>query len=159
MFSLLLILFINHTKANKMSKFNYASKGNIAPSLTKEYEIVEIKINGVSPVLIVTPSTEANTSYTNAMLKVQTGKRQSKHVTAARLKELDVMDRKLYPLYVIKGWKYVPDDKGVDVQFNLEDCNDFINQLPDHVFARLRDYCGKVETWTDDVDIELAVKK
>jgi len=154
-------IFLNHNKETNMSKFGYMQQGAVKPSITKEYEIEEIQVNGVSPVLIVKPANESNAKYINAMLASQTGNRKNKKINAARLKEVLDMDRELYPLYVIDGWKNVVDEKGTEVQFSVEDCNDMVSQLPYHAFSRLRDFCSDIYTWAKDVDIdiEVAIKK
>lgn len=143
------------------TKFGYAAKAEIDVTATKEYVVSEITVNGVSPVLIVCPAIMTNLKYTNAVLKSQQTKvgRKNTKVKAETMAEMTENDKLLYPKHIIKGWRDVTDADGKIVAFTYEDCVDFISQLPVHVFENLREFCTNTATWSEDIDIEVAVKK
>lgn len=141
-----------------MSKFEYLSKYAVQDEKTAEYIIHYLP---GPPVLFVLPATEANKSYWKAILKKLNESKnfRRKTVTDSMLKENRKDDRVLFGQYIIKGWKDMTDgDTGQDIPFSTEDCAEFIQALPDHLFDELREFCTDPENFIDYIDVDAISK-
>lgn len=149
-----------------MSKFGALKNLDVNEDKTAEYKMVEITVNGKSPIIITKMATQANKSYFNQLLKmsstsahtanmVKAGKINSAMVDEAREK-----DKALFPKYVMVDWKDVVDlETGKEVPFSEEDAAEFIEALPDWVFENFRQFAGNTVNFTDVLDISSGVEK
>ena len=109
-----------------------------------------------SPVLIVRPATEANTQFNAAMLK-----RSGNRIRAANAgvdfnpeeaKEDRKDDRRLYPRYVIVGWRNLVSKDGKLVPFNLDNSIQLVAKLPNWIFDKIRIFCMRPERFVRTLD-------
>lgn len=144
-----------------MSSFSYLNQVNVTANNTKEFPLDDIRIAGKTPVLIVAPATESNKEYTNDLLRFSLKNKSNtrKNITADDILQVRKNDRILYAKHVIKGWIDVIDDSGKEAEFNLDNCQDFVNSLPDWLFDKIRNFCNQSETFIDNFDIEVTTKK
>ena len=142
-----------------MAKFSHLQGLQLAD--TKEFELHQISVNGVSPVLVVKPSTESNKPFFNKVLQ-RMGKSarmlRSGKITPAMSAENRKDDRELFPKHVIVGWSNVLDTDGTIVPYSQEECANFLNALPDWIFDELRAFCNDPANFSETVDVEVAAK-
>jgi len=135
--------------------FNHLKALEVQSERTAEYTFYQIV---GEPVLIVSPATEANKPYFNALLK--RSRKNSRRITAgsftaAVIEENRDDDRVLYPKLIVKGWRKVSDSQGVSQDFSLEKCTAFLAALPDWLFDELRQFCIDPQNFIDDlVDVD-----
>lgn len=136
-----------------MPNFNYLKKYEVKSDKTFEYEIDELDSN---PTLIMVPATSENKLYYNQILKKQAKNpmKALKNMNRATVKKNRDHDRKLFPLYVIKGWKGVIDTDKKPVEFNMDNCFEFLLALPDWIFDKIRNYAASPENFIEDEVIE-----
>ena len=119
----------------------------------KTAELVMYEIVG-EPVLVLAPATEGNKAYFNALLK-RSGKNVRRaargRIHAGIISENRDDDRRLFPLYVVKGWRGVRDAAGKEVSFGVEECAQWLEALPDYLFDQVRDFAGTHYNFVDDV--------
>lgn len=104
--------------------------------------------------LMLRPAGEANPAYFNAMLK-RSGKRlrnisRTDIVSPADLAQNRADDRELFALHVVVGWEGVLDDQDQPVQFSRENAKEFLEQLPDWVFDRVRNHAATPERFVQE---------
>lgn len=101
---------------------------------------------------------EANPLYWNALLK-KTGRRARElgrnKISPEAIEQNRLEDRRLYPKFVIVGWEGILDANDRPVEFSMEECYDFIAQLPNWLFDRVRDQAADPNTFIADEDDEL----
>lgn len=137
-----------------MSKFSHLQK------LQVDNAVAWVSISEVSPgaKLALLVAGEANPQYWNALLK-KTGRRarelQRGKVSAQVIARNRAEDRALYPKYVIVNWEGILDSNDEEVAFSQEVCADFLEQLPDWLFDRLRDLASDPNTFIEDEDEQL----
>lgn len=123
---------------------------------TAEYPIFQI---AGEPTLIMKPATEANKPYFNAVLKRSRRNLRAMRagaVNQAMIAENREQDRELFPRHVVDGWRNVTDAKGKEVEFNRENCRDFLDALPDWIFDEIRNFAGDSANFAGDVpDVEV----
>jgi hypothetical protein len=135
--------------------FSHLKQFDVTASRTAEFTLHQITWpSGGSPTLVVTPATEANKPYFNALLKRVS--RSSKAVRAGKLNagmisENRDEDRALFPRHVVKDWHGVEDAEGNEVSFSAADCEQFLVQLPDWMFDELRDFASNPTSFVDDI--------
>ena len=137
-----------------MSRFNKLKAAQAAD--TAEYEVFQIRVNDATPTLIVKQAGESNPPYFNALLKAsaRTARRAlAGNIDAGTIAKNRAEDRKLFPKFVVQGWKDVVDDNGKAVPFTTEDCVDFLESIPDWVFDDLRNFCSTPANFMDITDI------
>lgn len=142
-----------------MSDFKYLKRLEVQDK-TARFEIHNIP---GEPVLIMKPATEANKPYFNAVLRKSRRNvraMQSGALNAAMITENRTQDRELYSRFVIVGWENVVDADGELAEFTRDNCQGFIDALPDWLFDKIRNFAGDSANFTDDVpaDIETLVK-
>lgn len=141
-----------------MTDFGYLNKIEVRDQ-TAEYIISEIEVNGKSPTLVLTPTTQANQAYFNAVLKSSTKKARrtaGSGIDASILSEGRDEDRTLFAKHVVKGWSNVVDAKtGKPVPFNAAECQAFLEALPDWKFDDIRNFCGNARNFLDTSVIEI----
>ena len=126
---------------------------------TAEYPMVELK---GCPRLIVKPATEANKEYFNEVLRrsaksIRKAARGDIEVTAEVMDKNRADDRKLFPKFVIVGWIDIKDDQGNDVEFSQDNCQQFVDALPDWIFDGIGVFCRKNSNFVEvDIDQEEA---
>lgn len=141
-----------------MTDFGYLSKIEVRDQ-TAEYIISEIEVNGKSPTLVLSPTTQANQAYFNAVLKSSTKKARrtaGQGLDATILNEGRDEDRVLFAKHVVRGWSNVVDAKtGQPVPFSAAECEKFLHALPDWKFDDIRNFCGNARNFLDQTSIEL----
>ncbi len=144
-----------------MVDFSHLKQLDINAGVTAEYTIHQITVNGNSPTLTVSPATEVNKPYFNALLK-RAGK-SSRQVKAGKMTS-DMLDssrdedKDLYPKFIVRGWQDMTDAKGKLLEFNVEDCKDFLDALPNWIFDDCRAFCNEIVNFTEVMDIEVVAK-
>jgi hypothetical protein len=122
---------------------------------TAEFEMPWIR---GTPTMIVRPANEANGAWQSGMLKLS-GNRQRAQLASGRVSAEDAKkdredDRKLYPRYVVVGWRNVVDPRGNPVKFSAEACDRFLRALPNWIFDKLRIFCMRPENFVGDAPVE-----
>ena len=116
----------------------------------------------IEGVLILKPATEANKPYFNKVLKSSRQRNlriaRTKTVDADALVEGRENDRELFPLYVVVGWEKVTDESGKIVEFSIEECQSFFEQLPDWMLDEIRHFASDVSNFIDIMDVEEKIK-
>lgn len=143
-----------------MTSFNYLEKLDISTTKTSEYVIHQIE--GL-PTLFLTPATEVNKPFFNALLKRarKTSKSvQAGAITSGMISNNRDEDRVLYAQHIIKDWKGVIDDAGNEVPFTPEIALKFLEKLPGYIFDGIRDYASNPLNFIeqDGLDVEQAAK-
>ena len=164
MTALLLVgsLFNSTQQGGKMTKFNYLAKAQVKPDLVKPYELTDLEINGVTPILYVCTSTDANTplfKHRLADAQNKPARRKSKKVTKADIQKIREEDIDLYARFVVTDWENVIDDSGKKVPFDVDSCRDYLLSLPSYIVDPMRDYCSDALNWTETLDVESVAKK
>lgn len=140
---------------NNAPNFGHLESMNI--DARKAVEFTFFNIEG-GPTLFVRPTSQANKAYLNAVLR--TGRRTLRRMRGNKL-SVEVLDenrdqdRKLFPKYVITGWKdeTVQDSEGNPVPFSKENCELFLRALPNDIFDELRTFCGEPDNFREDDDL------
>ncbi len=140
-----------------MSKFNQLKQYDIQPEKSVRYDLVDIQMNDHTPYLMVKPATEGNKPFARAQLQ-----RSNKRVRAAGARGVTLEnlaanrddDRELYPRFIITGWGNVFDVDQKEVPFSVKDCVDFLEELPDWIFDKVRLFCVEPGNFAETVDRE-----
>lgn len=123
------------------------------------YELPEL---GENAVLKLCSANEGNKGYMNGLLRLtgQTkGQRRKKiKVDADSLKEMQKIDRELYPEHVIVGWSGVLDSKKKEVTFSASEVAQLLEQLPDYMFDEIRAFANDPENFVVGIDSEEKAK-
>lgn len=111
-----------------------------------ETEYVKFRIPHIEEniTLFLLPATQANKPFFNAQLiyfKEHGIKKPT--ISLSVLDETRDRERNLYARYVIKGWDGVESEYGSPVVFNIEDCQEFLTQLPDWLFDEIRMFASE----------------
>ena len=131
---------------------------------TVEYTMSNVTLsNGLSPVLIVAPATDANKKYMSALLRQNAQTRRAPKVTLKTVNENRDNDIELYADYVIRDWKHVVDEDNKVVKYTPKEGRDFLEQLcannQSWVFDDLRMYCSDMSNFvTNMADEEDTIK-
>lgn len=140
-----------------MSKFKRFKNYEVDAKKVIEYPIYEIE---GEPILLLSPATDVNKPYMNNLLRIgKTSIMQARSgsMSSKTLQQNREQDRYLYPRYVIKGWKKVFEDNGSECEFTPENCEDFLNALPDWVLDKIRNFAGNPANFVDEIiDVETA---
>ncbi len=131
-----------------MNDFSHLAELQVSDKKTKKFTFDGVK---GEPYFMVLSATEANKEYFNDALKQQR-KNNIKKMSAVSIKKARDRDRQLYPKHVIKDGGNLYDVKGDLIPFSKEVANQFLDQLPDHIFDDLREYCLEVENFVDAED-------
>lgn len=105
--------------------------------------------------LLLRPATQENKSYWNAMLRKSS--RGLRRMARGRIRADDLNrnrkeDRELFPEYVMADWWKVPDENGNYVDFSKENAKELCEQLPDHLFDRVRNFAASAEEFYAEED-------
>ena len=141
-----------------MSKFEYLSELEVTKATTKTYKVYQITVAGKTPELTVAPATQANTQFFNALIKRTKGVAraiQSGNITASVLEQNRDELRGLFTDYVVKAWEHVYDSEGQAVPFNKENCDEFLQALPDWIFDEITNFVSDSQNFTDDVHVDV----
>lgn len=152
-----------------MSKFSRLRKLQI--DTTKPIRHVLARLDG-KPVLHLLPATSVNPHFLNLALKeahqkaADQAKRkvaggadaEDKLITADDVARQREEARRDYPGTCIVGWEKVADDDGKEVPFTVEDCRDFVAQLPDDIFDGIRAMCLDNENFRPEVPVDAIAK-
>lgn len=124
---------------------------------TARYSMDNISINGVSPVLIVSPATDANKPYFNSLLK-KSAKAKRGALKASTVTDNRNQDKALYAEYIIKGWEGLLDAEGVEAPFTVESAKSFLQSLPNWLFDDMRIFCSDPSNFAEQLDVEVLAK-
>jgi hypothetical protein len=141
-----------------MADFGHLRKLEVSDVKTVRLPIYQLE---GEPVLIVAPAGEANKKYFNELLKrsrKNMRRIQSQQFTAGLVAENRDDDRRLYSLFVIKGWEGVTDATGKAAQFTEENVKSFLDALPDWLFDEIRQFCTNMQNFVDSPDAEATGK-
>lgn len=105
---------------------------------------------GGEAVLEVLPATERNKPYHSAFLKKNAATMRRGTVDGEAAKRARTVDRKLYPAFVIKGWRGILDKDGSEVPFSADNAAEFVRQLPDWIFDEIRAFCSQARNFVED---------
>lgn len=153
-----LVLIRTPTKGDfPVSKFDYLSE--LQPDQTVPYELIGIRIKGVTPTLSVVYAGQANEPYFNDLLKMskltpQELRRRKREPGGKLIKEHREIERTLYPKYVILGWEGVCDRSGEQVTFSVAECTDFLKQFPDWIFDEMTEFCSDPSNFTQEATVD-----
>lgn len=122
-----------------------------------------------SPWLEVRPATQSNSAYFNAMLARDTAMMQPKNGTPGQsgrtrgratvrtvgpseLEQNRRSDRDLYPKHVVVGMGgWIDDATGAEVPYSQESAAELLQQLTDHLFDQLRNFCACDANFMEDL--------
>ena len=111
--------------------------------------------NGMSPILMVKPATDANKLYMSALLRQGAQSRRSPKVTIKSVEQNRESDITLYADHVIKDWKNVVDEKDKVIKYSPAEGREFITQMMDNnqswVFDDLRVFCSDMSNFVQDM--------
>lgn len=141
-----------------MSKFGKLKSYDVRADKAIKYDLIDIEMNGKTPFLMVKPATEANKPYTRAQLKSSNKRIQRAAAKGISLETLEANrddDRQQYPRHIIMDWGNVFDDDGKAVDFTAENCQEFLEALPNWVFDGLRSFCSQATNFAETVDEEV----
>lgn len=141
-----------------MSKFAHLKALKVDGTKTVRYELSEITVNGVSPVLLVAPATDANKPYFNAMLKrvAATKKRpRGGAITMAFIDESREEDIQTYAEHIIKGWEDMIGADGKPIKFSVDECKEFLEAIDTWIFDGIRAFCVDPKNFAGDLDINI----
>jgi len=131
--------------------FNQLKALELNDEMTAELTLHDIENpDGTSPTLFLAPATEVNKGYFNGLLRRSRKNMrniQEQNFDTSMIKDNRDNDRVLYAKYIVKGWKNVKDDKGKDVPFNEENCQGFLEALPDWLFDKVRNFATIVRNF------------
>ena len=141
-----------------MSKFGHFEDMSVKADTTAELTLHQIDVGGVSPTLIVKPSTDANKPYFNALLK-RSGRNmrqlQAGKITAGLIEENRAEDRELFPKFVIVGWKDMLDADGNSIEFTPQDCRDFVGSIPDWLFDDITNFTKNPQNFLNTTSVDV----
>lgn len=137
-----------------MVNFSNLRKLDVTSEAVARWTMVDVE---GQPFLNVRPAGEVNKPFFSEM--VRRTKQAAKAVNAGSIgSELLAQnrdaDRMLYAKHVIVGWGNVVDAEGKAVQFSEANCAEFLQQLPDWLFDRLRQFCTSIENFVDTPQID-----
>jgi hypothetical protein len=116
---------------------------------TVEYELYQL---GDCVSLTLAPATEANKRFFNAMLRAgQKTFKKIRHggVSSKTVSENRALAKKLFPEHVIKGWTGIVDTNCEPVAFTVQNCEDFLEQLPDWIFDEIKEFASDVANFVE----------
>ena len=135
-----------------MVDFNLAAY-KVTKDNVMEYPLIEL---AGEPVLVLRSATEGNADYLNGIMRAtgvaDGGRRKEIVIDAAMMEETLEHDKALYPECVIVGWSGVIDSEGNKVKFSKKNVREFIEQLPDWIFNRVRTFATKPENFVNKID-------
>jgi hypothetical protein len=68
------------------------------------------------------------------------------------------LTRKLFPVFIIKGWSGVTNEDGEEVPYQAEAAAEFMDALPDDIVESMREFAGDVANFYDPMDVEATAK-
>jgi hypothetical protein len=145
-----------------MSKFGHLKALQVSGDDTADFTFYEIE---GAPVLECSPATSVNKPFFNEVLrrsKVAARKlkgRRNQIPTQGQLDEVRRQDVALFVEYIVKGWRNVVDQEGNAVEFNADECAQFLTAIPDDMFEELRNFCLDIANFRDAAEMEPAEKE
>jgi len=121
-----------------MPDFSNLKKQEVDQDYEREFTLSYLE---GEPVLLVVSATQSNKAYFNARLKAMSkfaGRSAGAKIDVTKISEIQDDDRELMAKHVVRGWKNVLDAKGQAVEFNLENCEAFLDALPRDMFMDLK---------------------
>jgi hypothetical protein len=142
-----------------MSKFDFSQlkKLDVNSSTIVEYPLTEFTCDE-KPVLLLRSPSEGNKGYTNGILRLtgqsDGGRKRKLKIDASLMDDMREEDRALYPEFVIVGWRNIVDASGVDVEFSVDACKEFLEQLPNWIFDGLRLFAQDPESFVKQISAD-----
>ena len=127
--------------------FSHLSELDVSGRQTVEYTLYHLE---GEPTLILSPATQSNKPYFNALLKRSRKNQAALKAGAINSGMIDGNrdeDRELYPLYIVQGWRRVTDSSGAEVPFAKDVCSSFLHHLPDWIFDEVREFAGSPQNF------------
>lgn len=140
-----------------MADFSHLKALDVVASSVAEYTFHQITVNGKTPVLTVSPATDANKPYFNALLKRSAkSSRQvrSGNINTGLIDENRDEDRELYPKHIVKSWSGVVDANGKDSAFSASNCVDFLSAIPNWVLDDFFAFCREPANFAELMDVK-----
>lgn len=97
---------------------------------------------------------ESNKGYTNAVLALGADRaiqihRRGLKIAPEILAKNRMEDRELFPEHVAKNWRGIVDDSNRSVEFNEDNCAEFMQQIPDWIMDKIRNHAATPERVLD----------
>lgn len=108
------------------------------------------------------PATDANPAYHNGNLKMAVVRHRGSATRGVDKYDIAASrddDRVLYAQFVLTGWEGIEDCDGNVVPFSVEAATEFLEQLPDWIFDRVRLFAIQPENFVDHLAIAKASAK
>ena len=139
-----------------MANWSHLKKYKLTKDSRAVYPVASAEVNGYIPELDVAtaiPESSSNEGYRNASLAEfnRMRKKKASDTTGADLDKDLAKQRKLFARHVIKGWR-MKDADGNDVEFNEENCLDFLKSLDDEIFRDLMAFCRTANNFYEEDD-------
>lgn len=132
-----------------MADFSFLDQYEVGEDTRKEFPFYDIPGKDGEPItLIVSPASEPNKPYFSALTRYAMKNRRTMNNNMNILEDTRNLDRKLYAQYVVVGWKNVIDSSGADVAWNKKECAQLLEQLPNHYFDELREFCAELNNFS-----------
>tara|TARA_R110000851_G_scaffold268071_2_gene420694 strand:+ start:22691 stop:23188 length:498 start_codon:yes stop_codon:yes gene_type:complete len=127
----------------------------IPPQLRSAPTVEEPEGELIVPTISLRNAGQANKPYFNAVSKQNAKSGQARRLAQGRIDAETVdrnrrQDRLLFPRHVIVGWSGIYDEKGLEVEYSLENCAAFLNALPDWMMDELRNFAAVPSNFLDD---------
>ena len=140
-----------------MSKFEHLKSLVVTGDDVSDFTFYEIE---GAPVLECAPATSVNKPFFNAVMRM--GKaaarkmrgRKNQIPTAAQLSEVRRQDITLFVEFIVKGWRNVVDKEGNPVEFNAQECQEFLFAIPEDMFDELRAFCLDISNFRDQDEMD-----
>lgn len=144
-----------------MADFSFLDQYDVREKTSREFPFYDIPGKDGEPItLIVSPASEPNKPYFSALTRYAMKNRRTMQNNVNILEETRNLDRRLYAQFVVTGWKYVIDTDGKDVLWSKKECLELMEQLPNHYFDELREFCADLNNFAglNREDTEAAAK-
>ncbi len=142
-----------------MSDFSYLDKLQVNDNVIIDFELDDIP---GEPILKISPASEGNKPYFNAVLKGSMSRIKQikgRKINTKMIESNRNEDRVLFAKHVIKGWEGIKDSKGKLAEFNQDNCLSFLKALPDFIFDKVRNFAADPVNFCEhQVDIEEIAK-
>ncbi len=140
-----------------MADFSFLQQYDVGADARAEYTCYQITgLDGGPIVLEVAPAGEPNKPYFTALTRYAMKNQRRMRGNPNIIDDTRKLDRELYPQFVVKGWRNVPDTAGNEVPFSAKRAAEFLALLPAQIFDDLREFCADLDNYSavtpDDVD-------
>lgn len=133
-----------------MTDFSHFAKAGPTVDATRDFALYDLDTDPV-PYLTVRPATDVNKPYANDLLRraaKEIPRNAGQRVDVATLETGRDIERESYAEHVVVGWKGVKDANGDEVPFSVDNCREFLRQIPSFIFDSLRNFCAEPRNFT-----------